>query len=46
MADYKAAAGFAMDALNRAPPTIAPGAKVAGYMAAGTAPAGLHPVLA
>ncbi|MBC5784635.1 flavin-dependent oxidoreductase [Ramlibacter sp. USB13] len=29
MARYKAAAGFAMEALNAAPPTIAPGAKVA-----------------
>ncbi len=29
MARYKEAAGFAMDALNNAPPTIAPGAKVA-----------------
>ena len=29
MADYKAAAGFAMETLNRAPPTIAPGARVA-----------------
>lgn len=28
MANYKAAAGFAMDALNAAPPTIEPGAKV------------------
>ncbi len=28
MARYKAAAGFAMDALNAAPPTIAPGARV------------------
>ena len=27
MAGYKAAAGFAIDALNKAPPTIAPGAK-------------------
>ena len=27
MAGYKAAAGFAMETLNRAPPTIAPGAK-------------------
>lgn len=27
MADYKAAAGFAMEALNRAPQTIAPGSK-------------------
>jgi hypothetical protein len=26
---YKAAAGFARDALNAAPPTIAPGARVA-----------------
>lgn len=29
MAGYKAAAGFAMEALNAAPPTIAPGARVA-----------------
>jgi len=29
MADYQAAAGFAKDALNRAPPTIAPGAMAA-----------------
>ncbi|NIZ14592.1 flavin-dependent oxidoreductase [Phaeobacter sp. HF9A] len=29
MAKYKAAAGFAIDQLNAAPPTIAPGAKVA-----------------
>jgi 5-methylphenazine-1-carboxylate 1-monooxygenase len=29
MADYKAAAGFAMEALNAAPPTIVPGARVA-----------------
>ncbi|MEC7760979.1 MAG: flavin-dependent oxidoreductase [Pseudomonadota bacterium] len=29
MAKYQAAAGFARDALNEAPPTIAPGAKVA-----------------
>jgi len=29
MADYKAAAGFAMDTLNRAPATIASGARVA-----------------
>jgi len=28
MARYKAAAGFAKDALNLAPPTIAPGAMV------------------
>ncbi|MEO1494790.1 MAG: flavin-dependent oxidoreductase [Pseudomonadota bacterium] len=28
MAAYKSAAGFAMDALNAAPPTIAPGARV------------------
>ncbi len=28
MANYKAAAGFAMDALNAAPPTIAPGSTV------------------
>jgi len=28
MADYKAAAGFAIDALNGAPPMIAPGARV------------------
>jgi hypothetical protein len=28
MARYKAAAGFAIDALNNAPPTIAPGARV------------------
>jgi 5-methylphenazine-1-carboxylate 1-monooxygenase len=27
MADYKAAAGFAMETLNRAPPTILPGSK-------------------
>ena len=30
MANYKAAAGFAIDALNAAPPTIAPGATVPG----------------
>lgn len=30
MATYKAAAGFAIDALNSAPPTIAPGARVTG----------------
>jgi 2-polyprenyl-6-methoxyphenol hydroxylase-like FAD-dependent oxidoreductase len=30
MARYKAAAGFAMETLNAAPPTIAPGARVAG----------------
>ena len=30
MANYKAAAGFAMDALNKAPPTIAEGAKAKG----------------
>lgn len=29
MADYKAMAGFAIDALNRSPPTIAPGSVVA-----------------
>jgi len=29
MAGYKAAAGFAIDQLNKAPPTIAPGARVA-----------------
>ncbi len=29
IADYKAAAGFAMERLNAAPPTIAPGARVA-----------------
>ena len=29
MAGYKAAAGFAVDSLNKAPPTIAPGAQVA-----------------
>ena len=29
MADYKAAAGFAMETLNAAPPIIAPGARVA-----------------
>lgn len=29
MADYKAAAGFAIEALNRAAPTIAPGARAA-----------------
>ena len=29
MADYKAAAGFAMETLNRAPPTLVPGARVA-----------------
>ncbi len=28
MADYKAAAGFAVEKLNGAPPTIEPGAKV------------------
>jgi hypothetical protein len=27
MAGYKAAAGFAIDQLNKAPPTIAPGAR-------------------
>jgi 2-polyprenyl-6-methoxyphenol hydroxylase-like FAD-dependent oxidoreductase len=30
MARYKAAAGFAIDALNQAPPTIAPGARAKG----------------
>nr|MDH4393988.1 FAD-dependent monooxygenase [Aquabacterium sp.] len=30
MARYKAAAGFAIETLNAAPPTIAPGARVAG----------------
>ncbi|MEZ5912143.1 MAG: flavin-dependent oxidoreductase [Paracoccaceae bacterium] len=30
MASYKAAAGFAMETLNTAPPTIAPGARVPG----------------
>lgn len=30
MARYKAAAGFAIEALNQAPPTIAPGARVQG----------------
>ncbi|MEK8051073.1 flavin-dependent oxidoreductase [Ideonella sp. DXS22W] len=30
MARYKAAAGFAIEALNAAPPTVAPGARVAG----------------
>ena len=34
MADYKAAAGFAMETLNGAPPTIAPGAHVAGAVPA------------
>jgi hypothetical protein len=29
MARYKAAAGFAIETLNTAPPTIAPGSKVA-----------------
>jgi len=29
MAAYKAAAGFAIETLNRAPPTIVPGARVA-----------------
>jgi len=29
MARYKAAAGFAINELNKAPPTIAPGARVA-----------------
>ena len=29
MSRYRAAAGFAMDRLNAAPPMIAPGAKVA-----------------
>jgi flavin-dependent dehydrogenase len=29
MADYKAAAGFAMEILNKSPPTIQPGARVA-----------------
>ena len=33
MARYKAAAGFAMEALNAAPPTIAPGARVTGHRA-------------
>jgi hypothetical protein len=28
MADYKSAAGFAMEALNRAPPTLPPGSRV------------------
>jgi hypothetical protein len=30
MSRYKAAAGFAMETLNRAPPIIAPGARVRG----------------
>ena len=30
MAGYKAAAGFAVESLNKAPPTIAPGARVTG----------------
>ena len=30
MAGYKKAAGLAIEALNAAPPTIAPGARVAG----------------
>jgi 2-polyprenyl-6-methoxyphenol hydroxylase-like FAD-dependent oxidoreductase len=30
MARYKAAAGFAIDTLNAAPPTIAPGARIGG----------------
>ena len=30
MARYKAAAGFAIETLNAAPPTIAPGQRVAG----------------
>jgi 2-polyprenyl-6-methoxyphenol hydroxylase-like FAD-dependent oxidoreductase len=34
MADYKAAAGFAIEALNKAPPTIPPGARVATSAAA------------
>ena len=34
MADYKAAAGFAMETLNRAPPTIARGARAAGAVEA------------
>jgi len=34
MAGYKAAAGFAIEALNKAPPTIPPGA---GVRAAATA---------
>lgn len=33
MANYKAAAGFAMEAINRAQPTIAPGARVSAAMA-------------
>ena len=28
MARYKAAAGFAIESLNKAPPTIAPGSRV------------------
>ena len=28
MAGYKAAAGFAIETLNKAPPTLAPGARV------------------
>ena len=31
MARYKAAAGFAIETLNAAPPTIAPGARVRGW---------------
>jgi hypothetical protein len=30
MSRYRAAAGFAMETLNSAPPTIAPGARVRG----------------
>ena len=33
MSVYKRAAGFAIQTLNEAPPTIAPGAQVAGEMA-------------
>jgi hypothetical protein len=48
MSDYKAAAGFAMETLNRAPPTIVPGAHVAAaepapqHVAAISQPAGKH----
>jgi 2-polyprenyl-6-methoxyphenol hydroxylase-like FAD-dependent oxidoreductase len=40
MAAYKAAAGFAMETLNRAPPTLAPGARVAAAVPAS------HPAVA
>ena len=35
MAGYKAAAGFAAEQLNKAPPTIAPGANVQALEAGG-----------